>query len=241
MSEIIPDISVSNETSLDSVGSMLVNVFVSPMRVFQRLKVKSTWIVPFIIFVLATAATSYVIAPLAMETQRKEILSSEKYSQEQKDAAIKQMESFAGFGQAIGVVGGLIGAAIMVFLSAGIVMFMGTVVFGGAAKYMQLVAVVCFAQLPSVLGQIIKTPLMAAKHTMDIRTSLAVLLPGGDIKSLAYFFLNTLTDVFFIWEILLMIAGVMVVYNFAKGKASAAILIPVGVIMAVVGVLKAVL
>ena len=129
MSEVIPDISVSNETSLDSVGSMLVNVFVSPMRVFQRLKVKSTWIVPFIIFILATTATSYVIAPLAMETQKQEIKTSEKLSQEQKDAALQQMETYAGIGVALGVVGGLVGGAIMVFLSAGIVMFMGTVFF----------------------------------------------------------------------------------------------------------------
>ncbi|TFH65360.1 MAG: hypothetical protein E4G91_02805, partial [Candidatus Zixiibacteriota bacterium] len=130
--------------------------------------------------------------------------------------------------------------AIMVFLMAGIILLMGTVVFGGSAKYMELIALVCFTGMISVLGQIIKTPLMVMKQTMDIRTSLAVLLPGSDMTSTAYTLLNTFTDVFFIWQVILSIAGVAVIYSFSKGKAAATVLIPVGVIAAVVGVVKAI-
>jgi hypothetical protein len=126
----------------------------------------------------------------------------------------------------------------MVFVMAAIILLMGTVVFGGSAKFMQLVALICFTDMISVLGQIIKMPLMVMKQTMDIRTSLAVLLPGSDVKSVAYTLLNSFTDVFLVWQIILVIAGVAVIYNFSKGKAAATVLIPVGVIAVIIGVVK---
>jgi hypothetical protein len=240
MTAIIPDNTVSNETKADSVGSMLVNIFLSPTRVFGSIKAKPKWIIPFVIFLLATAVTSYMVTPLAMEMQKQQIMTSDKYTPEQRDAAVQQMETFKGLGAIFGVVGGTIGAAIMVFLMAGIVLFMGTVIFGGSAKFMELVALVCFAGMISVLGQIVKTPLMVMKQTMDIRTSLAVLLPGNDMTSFVYTLLNTLTDVFFVWQMILIIGGVSVLYNFSKGKAAATVLIPVGVVFVIFGAVKAI-
>jgi hypothetical protein len=182
--------------------------------------------------------TAYVVAPMAMEMQKQEILSSEKLSPEQRDQTVQQMETYKGIGSVIGLIGGLFGAAIMVFLMAGIILFMGTVVFGGSAMFMELVALVCFTGMISVLGQIVKTPLMIMKQTMDIRTSLAVLLPGSDMKSVTYTLLNGFTDVFFVWQMILVIAGVVVLYNFSKGRAAAVVLIPLGVVAGIVGIVK---
>jgi len=239
MTAIMPDNTVSNETKADSVGSMLVNIFLSPTRVFGSIKAKPTWIIPFVIFLLATAVTSYMVTPLAMEMQKQQILTSNKYTPEQRDQAVQQMETYKGVGAIFGVVVGTFGAAIMVFLMAGIILFMGTVVFGGSVKFMELVALVCFTGMISVLGQLVKTPLMVMKQTMDIRTSLAVLLPGSDITSFVYTVLNTLTDVFFVWQMILVIGGVAVLYNFSKGKSAATVLIPVGVIFVIFGAVKA--
>lgn len=240
MNAVIPDNPVSNETKADSVGSMLVNIFLSPTRVFGSIKAKPTWIMPFVIILLFTAVTAYVVAPMAMETQKQEMLSNENLSSEQREQAIQQMETYKGIGSIIGAAAGTLGAAVMVFLMAAIILFMGTVVLGGSAKFMELVALVCFTGMISVLGQIVKTPLMVMKQTMDIRTSLAVLLPGSDVKSVAYTLLNVFTDVFFVWEIILVVAGVAVIYNFTKGKAAIAVLIPVGVAVLITGVLKAI-
>jgi hypothetical protein len=233
----MPDNTVSNETKADSVGSMLVNIFLSPMRVFESIKAKPTWIIPFVITLLAMAGTSYVVAPLAMEMQKQQIMTSDKYTPEQRDVAVQQMETYKGVGAIFGVVGGIFGGAIMVFLMAGIIMLMGSVVFGGSAKFMELVSLVCFAGMISVLGQLVKTPLM--KQTIDIRTSLAVLLPGSDIKPFVYTILNSLTDVFFVWEMILVIGGVAVLYNFSKGKSAAIVLIPVGVILVIFSAVRA--
>jgi hypothetical protein len=241
MTTIMPDNTVSNETKADSVGSMLVNIFLSPLRVFGSIKAKPTWIIPFVIILLATTVTAYIVTPIAMEAQKQEMLSNENLSPEQRDQAIQQMETYGGISQIIGAAAGTLGAAIMVFVMAAIILFMGTVVFGGSAKFMQLVALVCFTDMISVLGQIVKAPLMVMKQTMDIRTSLAVLLPGSDMKSVAYTLLNSFTDVFLVWQIVLVIAGVAVIYNFSRGKAAATVLIPVGVIAAVVGIVKAIL
>jgi hypothetical protein len=226
------------ETKLDSPGSMLLNVFVEPVRVFNRIRTNSTWLLPFIIALIVLGAFTYLVTPYAMEAQKQQILSSEKMTPEQKDLAIQQMDTYKGIASVIGAGAALIGGAIMVFLTSGILMLMGNVVFGGAAKYMTLVAVVCFAQMPSVIGQIVKTPLILLKQSVDIRTSLAVLLPGGDTSSILYFLLNTLTDVFFVWELVLAIIGVSIVYSFTKQKAAGVVLIPTGVIIGVVTLFK---
>ncbi|TFH64459.1 MAG: hypothetical protein E4G91_05725, partial [Candidatus Zixiibacteriota bacterium] len=157
MTAIMPDNTVSNETKADSVGSMLVNIFLSPTRVFGSIKAKPTWIIPFVILLLGTAVTAYVVAPMAMEQQ---ITTSDRLTPEQRDQTLSEMETYKGVGAVIGVAAGLIGAAIMVFLMAGVIMLMGTIIFGGSAKFMALVALVCFTGMISVLGQIIKTPLM---------------------------------------------------------------------------------
>ena len=98
MTAIMPDNTVSNETKADSVGSMLVNIFLSPMRVFGSIKAKPTWIIPFVILLLATAVTAYVVAPLAMEMQKQQIMTSDKYTPEQREQAVQQMETFKGIG-----------------------------------------------------------------------------------------------------------------------------------------------
>ncbi len=128
----------------------------------------------------------------------------------------------------------------MTFLMAGVIMLMGTVVLGGSAKFMQLVALVCYAGMISVLGIIVKTPLMVMKQTMDIRTSLAVLLPGSDTTSTIYAILNGFTDIFFVWQVIVLILGVAAIYNFARGKAATAVLVPVGVGMLITVALKAI-
>lgn len=240
MTAIMPENPLSNETKADSVGSMIVNIFLSPMRVFQSIKAKPTWLVPFIIVLLSSAVAAYFVTPLAMEMQKQQIMTSDKYTPEQKEATLQQMETFSGFGAVFGVAGGIIGAAVMIFLTAGLIMLMGTVVFGGTAKFMELLSLVCFTSLVSVLGQIIKTPLMKMKGTMDIRTSLAVLLPGSDMQSTLYTVLSGFTDIFFIWGIVLMIFGVAFLYNFTKGKASAVVLIPVGVFALITVVIKSI-
>jgi len=238
MTAIMPDNTMSNETKADSVGSMLVNIFLSPMRVFGSIKAKPTWIIPFVILLLVTTMGAYMVAPMAMEMQKQQMMTSDKYTPEQRELAVQQMETYKGIGAIIGAFAGLIGSAIMVFLMAAVILFMGTVVFGGSAKFMSLVSLVSFTGMISVLGQIIKTPLMMMKQTMDIRTSLAVLLPGSDMTSVAYTLLNSFTDVFFVWQVILTIFGVAVVYSFSNGKATATVLIPVGVIAAIVGVIK---
>jgi hypothetical protein len=240
MTAIIPDYTVSNETRADSVGSMLVNIFLSPLRVFGSIKAKPTWIIPFVILLLVTAVTVYMVAPMAMEMQKQQMMTSDKFTPEQRELAVQEMETYKGIGSIFGAVAGTLGAAIMVFLMAAVILFMGTVVFGGSAKFMALVSLVSFTGMITVLGQIIKTPLMMMKQTMDIRTSLAVFLPGSDMMSVGYTLLNSFTDVFFVWQVILTIAGVAVIYSFSNGKATATVLIPVGVIAAIVGVVKAI-
>lgn len=228
----------SVETKLDSVGSMLLNTFVDPMRVFGRIKAKPTWIVPLIIFVIAMGIGTYFAMPFGLEAQKQQINASEKMSPEQKEAALQQMESLKGIVGVIGVGGAMIGGVAVVFLSAALIMLMGNVVFGGTAKYITLVSLTCFTQLIAGLGWIIKTPLIVMKQSIDIRTSLAVLLPAEDTTSILYSLLNTFTDLFFIWEMILAILGVAVIYGFTKQKSAGVILIPVGVIAVVMVLVK---
>jgi hypothetical protein len=237
MTEVIPSNSVSNETQLASAGSMLLNIFVSPMQVFQRIKAKPSWVLPFIIAVIVTGVASYYVTPLAMESKMEELRASGKMTDTQEQQ-YQQAAAYQGVTQVFGAIGGMLVAAIIVFGGAAVLLLLGTVVFGGSAKYMGLVALVSYTQMVTILGQIIKIPLIVSKNSMDLRTSLAVFLPSGHTDSAPYYLLSTLTDPFFIWWVVLAIMGIGVIYNFDTKKSSLVVLIPVLVITVIGLILK---
>ncbi len=222
----------TTETKSMSPWSMLVNVLFSPTRVFQAAKEKPKWVTPLIIILLFFMIFAFFMTPIAIKTQMEMLKYSDKYTQEQRDAMMQNAEMGQKFGQIIGVISAPIIWTIIIVVITGLLLLMGNVIFGGAARFVQILLMVCLSFVTWIISAVVKLPLMITKDTLDIRTSLALLQPS-DIKTLEsplYSFLNTYTDVFVIWQIIILIIGVKVMYNFTTGRSAATVLIPTAVL-----------
>lgn len=228
-----PNVTVNaTETNSMSPWSMLVSIFYEPTKVFRAIKEKPTWIIPLIVFLVVMTGATYFMMPAAQKSQMERIEQSDVYTAEQKAEIRTQMEASQGFAM-IGVVSSPIVWTIFLFIAVGILMLMGNVIFGGKARFAQVFAMVILSFMTWVVASIIKTPLIVAKDSVDVRTSLAILLPGETNSGPLYTLLNTFTDVFVIWQIILLIIGVKVIYDFATQRAAMTVVIPTIVLAAI--------
>jgi len=167
--------------------------------------------------------------------QKQAIERNDKMPQEQREAALQQMEAgrgnivYAIIGAVVQAAGGIVFLLIMV----GLYMLMGSVILGGAARFGQVLSVAAWSAIPSIIGTIVKLPLIVSKQSMDVRTSLALLVPNGKLTDPLVGILNSLTDVFIVWTIILAVIGISIVYNFSKGKSAAVVLVPTAILTAI--------
>lgn len=120
--------------------------------------------------------------------------------------------------------GSIIGALIVVPISWLIVSAFYKVAFiitGEDAGFDRVFAVNLYAQVPIVLGLLVKAIIFIIKPTTSItavQTSLALLLPKGNITSPLYNFLSTF-DLFYIWTLILVAIGFVSAFKVSKKKA----------------------
>jgi hypothetical protein len=229
-------VGVQPETKPDSFGSMLVKIFVEPSAVFHRVKEKTLWVTPFIILLLAFTVMGVLTAPIGYEARKEMIQQSDKYTPEQKEQIVNQMEQASGLAY-LGAIAAPIVGAIFFFVGVGVLMLMANVILGGDASFKQVASISAWASMITALGLLIKTVLMLMKHSVDVRLSLAVLLPSGNMTSWPYTILNSFTDVFTIWSTVVTIIGVAIVYRFSKGRAAVAVLVPTIIFLGVGAIL----
>jgi hypothetical protein len=205
-----------------STGTKLGLIFTNPTRVFESLTKKPDWLIPTLIIVILSVASAYFLRDITMEMQKERILASERIPEEQKDTLLQQFEQ----GGSMQVIMGMVGAVVFVFASFAIVaalfMFTGNVVLGGQANYKTMLAVYAWGFMASVPEAIIKIPLMLAKNSIHVYTSLAILFDTSESETVLFKIANAI-DIFALWRVALWAIGFSVVYKFTKGKSYAVI------------------
>lgn len=230
MTEDNGGVAMQPETKLDSCGSMLTKIFMEPSKVFERVKQKPLWVSPFVILLVVVTLMALVTAPLQFEAQKQAIMDSDSYTPQEKEQIVSQMEQYAQLAY-LGAVAAPIMMAIFFFLAIGLLMLMANVFLGGDASFKQVLSMYAWAGLITALGMVVKAVIILVKNSADVRTSLAILLPAGEMKTWSFVILNTFTDVFTIWAAIVTIIGVSIVYGFSKGKAAVAVLVPTVILL----------
>ncbi len=205
-----------------STGAKLGLIFTNPTRVFESLTKKPDWLIPTLIIVILSVASAYFLRDITMEMQKERILASENIPEEQKDAILQQFDQ----GGNMQVIMGMVGAVVFVFASFAIVaalfMFTGNVVLGGQANYKTMLAVYAWGFMASVPEAIIKIPLMLAKNSIHVYTSLAIFFDTSESETVLFKIANAV-DIFALWRVALWAIGFGVVYKFTQGKSYAVI------------------
>ncbi|MCK4427309.1 MAG: YIP1 family protein [candidate division Zixibacteria bacterium] len=203
--------------------SKVLNIFFEPRRVFESLKIKPTWLVPFLIAVLLAMGFLYFAFPLIMDQQVQRIQEMEQIPEARKLEIIEGMrekDSPPLWQLALPPVFGLI----VLVVVAGILFFVFNVFLGGDSTYSRVFSVYSYSGLVAIPSMIVKFPLIMLKGDLDVQTSLALLLSANAKDTFLYSVLSSL-DIFSFWQVILVSMGMGVMYKYSTKKAFIAVLV----------------
>jgi len=215
------EIQTTQETSL-SIGSKLGLIFTNPKRVFESLKIKPDWLVPTLIIVVLSVASAFFLKDITLEMQKERIIASENIPEEQKEVILQRFEDSGSMQMIMGMVGAVVFVFASFALVAGLYLFTGNVILGGQSNFKTLLAVYAWGFMPSIPEAIIKIPLMLAKNSIHVYTSLAILFDTSESETVLFKIANAV-DIFALWRVALWAIGFSVVYKFTEGKSYAVI------------------
>jgi hypothetical protein len=198
-------------------ASKVLNTFFEPRRVFESLKIKPTWLVPFLIVIVLAIGSFYYTFPFIMDQQVQKIQENERIPEEQKQVIIERMKEQDHpplWQLAMPPVFGLIVLAVV----AGILFFVFNVLLGGDSSYRSVLSVYSYSGLVQVASMIVKFPLIMIKGNVNVQTSLALLLSVEAKDTFLYSVLSSF-DVFNFWQVILVSMGMGVMYKYGTKKA----------------------
>lgn len=197
---------------------MMLNIFFSPAKVFEKIKEKPGWIKPLIVvlvvIILSAAITVFLTKDTAL-AQQEEAMRERGMSDEQ----IEQAKQFIG-GPIAAVLGGVFAVifTVAILLVFSLLINVLIPIFGGASSFKTVFSVVSHAALVRVPSVIVRIILILLTKSLYVSASLALLVPGMDKGSFAYRILTGF-DGFVIWEMALVALGISVTNNLSKKNA----------------------
>ncbi|GAB4370495.1 MAG: hypothetical protein Kow0042_12800 [Calditrichia bacterium] len=209
------------ETPVQEMGvfERLAGVFVNPSAVFAHLQIKPDFI-PLIIAILISMLTSMLTYDLQIDEGIKRVEQLEQLDEDQKAEIIDGIEAgrYGARRYLTIFVFAPLGVGIFYVILAAIFLFVGNIILGGKARFVQLFSTVSYAFLiPMIAGSIIKIPIMISKHTLQVNTSLSLLLSEAQKNTTLYRFLDAF-DAFTIWFLMVFSIGFAIIYRFSKQK-----------------------
>ncbi|HDL18077.1 MAG TPA: YIP1 family protein [Bacteroidetes bacterium] len=196
-----------------------IGIYFSPSETFASIERKPDWVLPLLITALVSIAVIFIIAPVLHDSQIQAMMDRGM----SEDQAYQAMDRMSIFKYLTPVFGG-IGVFIAAFVLSGIFYLVFNFFLGGESSYKKVLSVYSYTGLAvGIVGTIVRVPLVLAKGTMKVQTGLAAFLPQ-DMQGRFLYKLFAKFDIFTIWEIVLLIIGLSVIYKFSKGKSASGII-----------------
>jgi tryptophan-rich sensory protein len=192
-----------------------------PSRTFTWLAQKPTWILPVVILMVIVLVTSVVSRPLQIQEQVLRIEENDQLTDQQKEQYTEMVHQRTEqpVWKILGYVFPIVGVFIFVLLLSAIWYFGANVLLGGNAPFKKMFSLYSHTTLTAIPATIVKVPLMLAKGSLRVQTSLAALMPAGQEDSVIFKLLAK-TDIFSIWQHVLLAIGLTVIYKFDMKKAA---------------------
>jgi hypothetical protein len=200
--------------------SRIINTYFDPRKVFESLRIKPSWLIPFIILSVVGILSFYIaILPIVENQVITQIESMEQMPEDQKEIAIEKSLQYVKFqGIAVPIL------TIVVFFVASLVLWFVFNMMGGESTFKRVLAVFSYSSLVDIPAAIVKVPLIFVKKSMEIQTSLAIFLSSELKETFLYKVLSGL-DIFTFWKVLLISIGLSVMYRYTMRKSFSAVLI----------------
>lgn len=207
-----------------SAAGRIPGAFFSPVRTFESIARRPTWLVPLLLWTILSVGTTAVLLPkIDYEQMTREALQSRGQTiPEDRMASIVERQK--KFGSIFGWVGGAATPAALSLLVA--LVIWGTFkVFGYDARFSQAFGVTAHAYLPGVLKGVFLLFLVSRQETVNPRnlgdlltSNLGFLVPADSSKAL-HALLQSL-DVFALWIVFLLVLGFAASAKIRRGAAA---------------------
>lgn len=215
-----------------NVLSFLPGIIDRPAKTFEEMEQRTkrrwlTWLVPVVVMILSMALlnvvrTTYMQPPAEMQQ------AAQSSSQPRgMGMGMGPMGRVAGGGQSMTLppyVAPLmaLGGPLVVWLSAAVILFLGSLLVGGEMRFGGVFNVVVWSTIPSAVRNLVTAAYIALTGTMVRYTGLSALVGTGnvwqDMGSLLYIVLSRV-DLLFLWSVFLMVLGLGIVARISKTKS----------------------
>ena len=212
----------SGEYRMGTFARML-NVFFSPSRTFISVNQRPNWVVPLLFVLAAVLVFQMLITPVKIKEAKENIRNNPDLTSEQIEMGLERIEQFSEgpeFRTRMAMSLGVFAIAEVIKLFAVALVFLFAVKLAVSdSPFGKILGVASYVNLVSIVEMGVKLPLILAKGTMSIYTSLAVILPNTYQNSIVHRLLNSL-DVFSFWRIVLFSIGLAAVTQLSSKKSA---------------------
>jgi hypothetical protein len=112
-----------------------------------------------------------------------------------------------------------LGLAVLYLVASALFLFVGNIVLGGKAKYVQVLSVFSYTFLILMItGLVLKLPFMLSNQSIDFNTSFSLFLPVA-AKDTSIYRLLSAFDIFTLWFLAVFAIGFSIIYRFSQLKA----------------------
>lgn len=209
-----------------TIVKRLLNVFYAPTETFEALTENRDWKdiwIPIIIMALVGLISSVILKEVMVDFQldriEQSIENNQRVPEDRKQEIIdQQFDRILDPSPLMNVLtyfSALIITPVRILFMALLALMVGNFIFGGQAKYGELLALSGYIYLINIVETVVKVPIMLSKWTMEVYTGLG-LLDVGEFGDFIYHFLAQI-DIFSIWRVILFAIGMGVIYKKSTG------------------------
>lgn len=191
-------------------------ILTSPTAVGRNVIEDPHWVIPLLVVLAVSCITTVATYEYQAEFQREFV--GEVILERDPDADLDSLFEVTAAKQVRAGVGAVVFGGIVILIFAAVLKGVASVA-GGQVGFRRLFAFVSYSAVISALGSLIKVPLVLAKGSIDVRTSLAAFAPSMDLRSPAAVLLGSF-DIFAIWQVVALCFGFSVLSGFGIKKSS---------------------
>lgn len=202
-----------------SFGAKLWNIYVDPRKTFASVRSNHEWLILWLLVAAISIAAFIPVRGIIKQAQiqaveeqldKNQNIPAER-RQEILDRVATQFDNplymlFVPAAQIIGLV-----------VVAGILLFIGNIIFGGTASYLRMLNAYAWTGMIVIVGSLVTVPLIAAKGSMDVSIGLGV-LAGPDTGPFLKKILTSF-ELFGLWQVWLSSVAVSVIAGVDSKKA----------------------
>ena len=211
-----PDAAGSGEP-VPNIFTRIVQVFVSPGELFERLKYNPVWMDVMLLMIVVGLAGYFTIVEgplLAGIQEQASRQAGTDVSMDQLGIAKWTIRIFA-----------VVGTPVFTAIIAGILILIFNVLMGGEAKFRQLFSATTHASIINFVGGMVTWPLIRARQDVEVTLALDLLVPGLS-EGYLYRVLHGI-NFFSLWTAIVLGIAISKIYPGRSAGSSAAIIIGV--------------